>query len=120
MSEVQRPAGTGRQVPTKLTRSLWIGVHIDPLIRRDRIGLDLVDRDLGRRVRVVDGVQHLEESRGAFGPSGFGQGLDHPQRRMGVLAAVFPHAGDIALDIARVRRSLIERRREETNEPVVH
>jgi len=41
-------------------------------IRGDHIGLDLVDRDLGRRARVVDGVQHLEESRGAFGPAGFG------------------------------------------------
>jgi hypothetical protein len=61
---------------------------------RDHIGLDLVDRDLGRRARVVDGVQHLEESRGTFGSAGFGQGLDHPQRRMGVLAAVFPLAAD--------------------------
>jgi hypothetical protein len=37
---------------------------------------------------------------------------------MGVLAAVFPHTGDIALDIARVVRRLVERWREETNEPV--
>jgi hypothetical protein len=101
--EVQRPPGTGRQAPTKLTRSLpnlQVGASLESGLvctsthSSAHIGLDLVDRDLGRRARVVDGVQHLEESRGTFGSAGFGQGLDHPQRRMGVLAAVFPLAGD--------------------------
>ncbi len=38
---------------------------------------------------------------------------------MGVLAAVFPDAGRIALDVAGIERRVIERRREQQRQPIV-
>src|SRR5258708_3736371 len=48
-----------------------------------------------------------------------GCGEHGPERRMGVLCTVLAHAGQIALDVARVVLGVIERRREEKNHSLV-
>ena len=69
----------------------------------DDIGLDLVPVNTGAGARVIDRVQEREKFAGLVAIAERGEGEDGPDRRMGVLAAVFADAGRVSFDVARVR-----------------
>ena len=54
-----------------------------------------------------------------FGLAQFGEGQNGPHRGVAVLAAVFPQAGGIALDIAGIARRLVEGRGEQKGKAVL-
>ena len=58
---------------------------------------------VGRRLRVVDRRQHVEQLPGASRVAQRARRPSRPDRGMRVLAAVLAHAGHIALDVAGIR-----------------
>ena len=68
---------------------------------------------------VGDGAEHREEAGGVGGAAAFGEGTDGPEGSMGVLPTVLAHTGDIAFDVARIVRRLVEGRGEEADEFVL-
>ena len=84
----------------------------------DDVGLDPVGGDgFGGRA-VADRVDQREQFPGAAMVAELGEGHDRPDRGVGVLAAVFAHAGDVALDVAGIECGLVERRIEELDQAV--
>ncbi|MNF95896.1 hypothetical protein D3C84_786660 [compost metagenome] len=78
-------------------------------IGRQHIGLDLVGL-YGVGEAMADRIDHVEQLPGPSAVAHFGEGHTRPDRGMGVLAAIFAHAGDIALDVARVGQRAVEGR----------
>ena len=73
-------------------------------VGRDDVRLDLVAVDRLGAVGVADRVEQVEQlARASAAAAEPGEGLHHPGRRVGVLAAVLADAGDVALDVARAR-----------------
>ncbi len=68
--------------------------------------------------RVVDRVEQREQLGGLVAVAQRGEGEHAPDRGVGVLAAVLAHAGQVALDVAGIERRVVERRREEQDQPV--
>ena len=79
----------------------------------DHVRFDGVLLDLGRGLRMADGVDQAEEIHGAVAVAQFGKGPDRPERGVGVLAAVLTHARRVALDVAGLQGRPVEGRREE-------
>src|SRR5213594_1656701 len=87
-------------------------------VPRDDVGLDLVAEDGGRRTGVIDRVHEGEELGRFVAITLCGERNDRPDRRVGVLPAIFPDTGRIALDVAGLQRRAVERRREKEYEAV--
>ena len=68
----------------------------------DDIGFHLVTVDVGARAGVIDRVEQREQVGGLVALTKRGERHNRPQRGMGVLSAVLPNAGRIALDVAGV------------------
>ena len=83
------------------------------------VGFNLVDGGLGRCSTVIDRVDHGEKLPGAPVVALAGKGHGRPDRRMGVLSAVFPDAGNVAFDIAGIQFRLVEWRIEELDQAVL-
>ena len=79
-------------------------------VGREDERLRLVATDVGGRAGVVDGVEHVEQLDGLVAVAELRQGHHRPQCRMRVLAAVLAHAGQVALDVARIERGRVEGR----------
>jgi hypothetical protein len=86
-----------------------------------RFGIDIPCNDvrlcfvaLHARTRrsTSDWVQHPEQFAGFIAVAERGKGNDRPRGSVGVLAAIFADARDVALDVAGVMVRMIERRRE--------
>ena len=76
---------------------------------------------------MVHRVDHGEQFPRAPSVAQGGEGHRRPDRGMGVLAAVFAHARDVAFDIAGIQGRLVEGRIEQldqrvlaANQPLVH
>ena len=82
----------------------------------DDVGLDFVARRLFGGIGVANGIEHREQPPGLFGPAQPGHGHDGPERGMGVLSAVFAHAGDVAADVAGIQLVAVERRLEQADD----
>ena len=82
----------------------------------DDIGLDLVPVNASAGTRMIDRVQEREKFAGLIAVAERGEGEDGPDRRMGILAAVFADAGQVSFNIARVRARVVKRRGEEEDE----
>src|SRR5437667_3202309 len=87
-------------------------------VPRDDVGLDLVAEGGGRRTGVIDRVHEGEELGRFVAITLCGERNDRPDRRVGVLPAIFPDAGRRALDVAGLQRRAVERRREKEYEAV--
>ncbi len=74
----------------------------------DHVGFGFVERDRRSTIAVVDRVYDVEQFPGALAIAQFGEGHSRPDGGVGVLAAVFAHAGYITFDIARVHGGLVE------------
>src|SRR5262245_24277348 len=77
----------------------------------DHVGLDPIAIEPGARAGVVDGIEEREELAGAIAVAERGEGHDCPDGRVRVLSAVLADTRRVALDVARVSRSALERRR---------
>ena len=88
-------------------------------IGRDHIGFHLIAIHVGACAGVVDRVEQAEQGGGLVTFSQARESHYGPQGGVGVLPAVLAQARRIALDIARVRRRMIERRREQQGQSVV-
>src|SRR5947199_3450570 len=87
-------------------------------VPRDDVGLDLVAVGGGRRTGVIVRVHECEEFGRFVAMTLYGERNDRPDLRVGVLPAIFPDAGRIALDVAGLQRRAAERRREKEYEAV--
>ena len=85
----------------------------------DNIGFDFVDRDLFRRARMVYRVDHRQQFPRAAAVAQCGKGHRGPDRRMGILPAVFPHPGNVALDVAGIQVRFVERRVQKLDQAVL-
>ena len=88
-------------------------------VGRHHVRLDPVSGDRLGRGAVGDGVDQREQLPRPLGIAHRGEGHDGPDGAVGVLAAIFAHAGDVALDVAGVEVRLVERRIEELDQPGV-
>ncbi len=77
-------------------------------IRGDDIRLGFVTRDIFWLLRVQYRIYEPEQFPRTRGVASHGKGHNGPNRRMGVLAAIFTDAGDVALDVAGFERRFIE------------
>src|SRR4030095_4799231 len=109
------PSG-GAGVPGHAAAAHMRGDGVD--VGGDDVGLDLVALDVGASARVVDGVEQRKEGGGLVALAEGGEGDDGPGGGVGVLAAVFPDAGRVALDVAGVERGALEGRGEEEGKAV--
>ncbi len=83
------------------------------------IRLDSVLGSLRRRRAVRDGVDQPEQLPRPLAVPPRGRGHDGPNGAMRVLASVFPHAGYVAFDVARIQIRFVERRIEQQDQTVV-
>lgn len=105
---VHPPGGAG--VPGPAAPSGVGGLGVD--VARDDVGLHFVALDSRPRLGVIDRIDDRKQLGGLVAVSQLGEGQDAPHRGVRVLTAVLAHAGQIPLDIARIERRAIERRRE--------
>src|SRR6266540_784566 len=91
------------------------GPSAAPDVRSDRIdiggdgvGLDLVALHVGSCARAADRIHEREHLGGLVSLAEGGKGNHRPRGGMVVLAAVFPNAGRIALDISGIERRPID------------
>ena len=68
---------------------------------------------------ATDRTQHLQQLTARSRRPSSASARYHPQRRVGVLAAVLPHPGDIALDITGIMRGVFERRRQQADQALL-
>src|SRR3989442_2636964 len=87
-------------------------------VPRDDVGLDLVAEGGGWRTAVMDRVHECEELGRFVAITLCGERNDRPDSGVGVLPAIFPDTGRIALDVAGFQRRAVERRREKEHEAV--
>ena len=85
----------------------------------DDIGFDFVAIRVGAGSRVVDGVEQREKLGRLVALAERGERHHRPGRRVRVLAAVLANARRIALDVSRIVRRLVERRREQQRQSVI-
>ena len=92
-------------------------------MRRDRVDiggqdvrLDLVDGHGRRIARVVDRVDHVEEFPGELALVRLRECHGRPHGGVCVLAAIFAHAGNIALDVTGIEPGLVEWRIEKLHD----
>ena len=88
-------------------------------IRRNDIRLYFVKRGLVRRIAAVDRVDQPEEFFGGVTVAQGGKGPDRPERSVGVLAAIFADAGQVAFDITGVAQGLVKGGSKEQQQPIV-
>src|SRR5690349_15955033 len=81
--------------------------------------LDLVYRHFLRGQSVGEWVEHLKQRERTIAVATEGRGEHRPQRPMRVLGAILAHARDVALDVPRVVRALVEWRREQHEQSCV-
>src|SRR5437660_6145587 len=65
---------------------------------------------------MLNRIQHPQESDGSIAIALAGKSHGHPRGGMRVLAAVFPHAGRVTLDVTNIGGGFVERRSEEQNQ----
>ena len=81
-------------------------------VRGDHVWLDAIDFELRAAMSPPGSDSASRTVRRRWVPFALQrQRLNHPQRRVRVLAAVFANSGRIALDVTGVERRLVERRR---------
>ncbi|MNH42532.1 hypothetical protein D3C79_1042510 [compost metagenome] len=59
---------------------------------------------------MIDRVDQRHQFPGAFNIAHLGEGHHRPYGAVGILAAIFPHAGQIAANIAWIRAVAVKRR----------
>ena len=88
-------------------------------IGRDDVGFHLVRHNRLGGLAMVHGVDHGQKLPGALGIALGREGHGRPDRSVGILAAVFAHAGDVAFDVAGILGRLVEGRIEQLDECMV-
>src|SRR5438876_6620850 len=110
------PSGRSRvPSPAATTDVRRLGVYVS----RDDVRLDLVLADPVRRSRMRDGIQHREQFRRLEAVAEGGERNDCPGGRMGILPPVLTHAGQVTLDVPGLEMRVVERGREQKDQPVV-
>src|SRR5262249_40040621 len=104
-SDAVHPA-RGPRIPGPSATAEVSGRGVD--VGRHHIRLHLVGLDLLPGARVRQGVNHLKELERPIAISPERGGEHHPERRMGVLGAVLPDTGEVALDVTGVERGHVE------------
>src|SRR5215472_8951324 len=103
------PAGSAG-VPRPARAAVVHAIGVDVAWHHVRFGLVPVDSRSGSS--PIDWVQHVEELHCLISISELRGGHHHPYGSVSVLAAVFPDTGDVRADIPRIRRGVVERRRQ--------
>ena len=91
-------------------RGVHIGAH--------HVGFYFVAMDAGARAGVIDGIQQREQFDGAVAIAQQRKCQCGPHGGVRVLAAVFAQARRVGLDITRILRAVVKRRREQLHEPI--
>src|ERR1700723_683503 len=73
--------------------------------------------DAGPRPRSVDRLERLKQLARFVAVPQFRESDQRPNRRVRVLAAVFPDSRNVALDVPGIMRGVIKRRRQEQGQP---
>src|SRR5512134_2104299 len=105
-SPINPSRGPGVPCPAAAADMRRFGINISG----DDIGLDLVAVNAGAAVGMIDRVQERKKFAGLVAVAERGESEDGPDRRVGILAAVFADAGQVSFDIARVRACTVKRR----------
>ena len=111
--EPVHPAGRAR-VPGPTSATDVRRDRVD--VGRDDVRLHFVDRDLGGGRAVMNRIEQPEKFPRAIGFSLERESHRRPDRAMGVLAAILAHARDVAFDVTRIERRLVEGRSEELDQ----
>ena len=82
-------------------------------VGRNNVRLAAVPLDAVRCPRVVDGIDQVEQLHRRIAPPKARERDDDPQRSVRVLSAILTYARRIPLDVARIVRHVVERRRQE-------
>ncbi len=109
--------GGGPRVPAPTAFAFVVPDRVK--IGSEDIGFQFVGSDVFRGVAVADGIEVLDDFPGDIALPEGGKGHGGPHRGMGILSAVFAHAGEIALDITGIPRRGVKGRIEETDEAML-
>ena len=107
--------GSGVPGPAAAADMRRFGINIGG----DDIGLDLIAVNAGAAVGMIDRVQEREKFAGLIAVTECGESQDAPDRRMGILAAIFANAGQVPFDVAWVRACAVKWRGEKQDQLVL-
>ena len=96
---IHPPCGPGVPCPSAAADVRRFSINVGG----DNVGLDFVPVYANAGARMIDGVQEREEFAGLIAIAEGGEREDGPDGRMGILSTVFPDAGQVPFDIARVQ-----------------
>src|SRR5690625_6752376 len=69
---------------------------------------------------MIDRIDHIQILDSPVSQTGFGKCTNHPECPVGILTAVLPYSGDVAPDVTGIPLQLVERWRQQADDPVIH
>jgi hypothetical protein len=100
-SPIHPPCGPGVPRPPAAADVRRFSINVGG----DNVGLNFVPVYANAGARMLNGVQEREEFAGLISIAKGGECEDGPDGRMGILSTVFPDAGQVPFNIARVQGS---------------